>query len=390
MNKVQRLMNSLGFEKGLAYVSFGNFIYTALGAILWFYLASVASPNEYGKLNYDISIVTLFTALGIMGFDTTLTTFVAKGVAKMFPQATFLILVSSVIISVSIYVFLQSWSLILLLLGMLFFTLVTARLLGNHSFRQFMLMVSAQRVLTLILVPLLFELAGVNGAILGFAISHLVLCRQFFVTLRNLDFSISTIFPIKKYFFHSYMLGVAKTVPYFSDKIIILPLFGLTTLGYYQFGIQILTATAIIPIILYNYLLPRVAREGSQNLAKTIWLGVSSAVVLTVALYLLMPSIVFSLFPTFERAILSSQILLLASVPLTVVAITTSILMGEERSLHVVVAALIFLTTQYSLIILLGQSSGLIGLSVSMVVASVSQCIYLVIAKARYVNTASR
>jgi len=385
LNIVQRILRSLGVDKGLAYVTFGNFLYTALGAILWFYLASIVTPSEYGKLNYDIAVATLLTAFGIMGFDTTLTTFVAKGISRMFPQAVFLILVSGGVLSVILYIFLQSWSLVLLLLGMLFFTLVTARLLGNHSFKQFMLIVSAQRVLTLVLVPLLFELAGINGAILGFAVSHLVLCKQFFVALPKIDFSISTIRPIKKYFLHSYMLGIAKTIPYFSDKIIIPPLFGLTLLGYYQFGIQILTATAIIPIILYNYLLPKVAKGGTHDLSRTIWLGVFSAFALSAILFVLMPSIVMNLFPTFKDAILSSQILLFASVPLTVVAIITSILMGQEKSHHVAIGALLFLGTQFTLIVVLGEAFGLIGLSVSMVVASVLQCLYLLMARKKSV-----
>ena len=92
MNIVQRILRSLGVDKGLAYVTFGNFLYTSLGAVLWFYLTSILAANVYGKLNYDIAIATVLTAIGIMGFDTTLTTFVAKGASRMFPQAALLIL----------------------------------------------------------------------------------------------------------------------------------------------------------------------------------------------------------------------------------------------------------------------------------------------------------
>ena len=105
-----------------------------------------------------------------MRFDTTLTTFVAKGVSKMSPQSAFLALSSGGVISFFIYVLLQSWSLVILPLGTLLFTLVAANLLGNHSFKQFISILSMQTILTLILVPVLFGFAGVNGAILGFAI----------------------------------------------------------------------------------------------------------------------------------------------------------------------------------------------------------------------------
>ena len=384
---IQRLLRALGLDKGLAFVSMGNLIYTALGAVLWFYLASILTPDEYGRLNYDIAVATILTSLGIMGFDTTLTTFVAKGVSKMFPQSAFLIILSGGILSIFIFLFLQSWVLAILLMGMLFFTLVTANLLGNHSFKQFMLILSTQRILTLILVPVLFEFAGVNGAILGFAISHIVLCKNFFRIVREIDFSISTLKPIKKYFLHSYLLGISKTLPYFADKLIILPLFGLSTLGYYQFGVQMLTVTAVIPVILYNYLLPRVARSGTQDLSRTIWLGLITALSMSSIMYLFMPTIVSNFFPTFEPAILSVQIILFAGIPLTAVAIITSVFMGQQKSIHVAVAALLFIGCQYLLIILLGKSFGLIGLSASMVAASGIQCTYLLLIKRTSIQT---
>jgi O-antigen/teichoic acid export membrane protein len=250
-----------------------------------------------------------------------------------------------------------------------------------------MLILSTQRILTLILVPVLFEFAGVNGAILGFAISHLVLCKNFFRIVREIDFSISTLKPIKKYFLHSYLLGISKTLPYFADKLIILPLFGLSTLGYYQFGVQMLTVTAVIPVILYNYLLPRVARSGTQDLSRTIWLGLITALSMSSIMYLFMPTIVSKFFPTFESAILSVQIILFAGIPLTAVAIITSVFMGQQKSIHVAVAALLFIGCQYLLIILLGKSFGLIGLSASMLAASSIQCTYLLLIKRTAIQT---
>jgi O-antigen/teichoic acid export membrane protein len=359
-------------------------VYTLLGALLWFYLASKVSPFEYGSINYEISIATILTAFGVMGFDTTLTTYVAKGVSRMLPESASLILLSGIILSFFMGIFLHSWSLVSLVLGMMFFTFVTARLLGLLMFKEFMIILSIQRILTLITVPLLFEIAGVDGAVLGFALSHLVLCKGFFTSLTHIRrFSLTSIVPIKKYFFHAYALGIARVIPYFSDKLLILPLFGLATLGYYQFGVHILTVTAIIPVILYNYLLPKVSSGSANNLLRTALLGIAAASVLSIGLFLSIPSIVLNFFPNFASAIPSTQLILLAGIPFSVNSIVSSAFMGNEKSHHVVTSAILFLGIQYSLIILLGNQFGLFGLSFSMVLASITQCIYLLLALRR-------
>jgi hypothetical protein len=54
----------------------------ALAALLWFILADGITAADYGSLNYYISLAFIFTSLGIMGFDTTLATFVAKSICK--------------------------------------------------------------------------------------------------------------------------------------------------------------------------------------------------------------------------------------------------------------------------------------------------------------------
>lgn len=380
LKKISWLLHSLGIDRGLAYVSVGNFLYTSLGALLWFFLASMMQVSEYGNLNYQISIAAVLTSIGLMGFDTTLTTFVAKGISRMIPQSSFLVLLAGIVVSLIVYIVFHSWPLVFLLLSAIFFSLASAEVLGRHMFREFMLMLVIQRILTLILVPLLFFQFGVDGAVIGFAIAHIVMAYRFFISLSKMDVSISTIVPIKKYFAHSYALGISKTLPYFSDKLLILPLYGLSMLGYYQFGVQMLTVTSIVPVILYNYLLPKVAGGGKESTIKTIWLGIGSSLIITVLLIVLMPYVVSHLFPNFKDAIVSSQVILLAGVPLSAIAIITSILMAEEKSVNVVISAAVFLSTQYLLIAVLGGHFGQVGLSVATVVAATIQCSYLLIA----------
>lgn len=378
MTRFRKLFSFLGLERGLVYVSIGNLISTGLGAVLWFILASQMQAHDYGSLNYFIAIVSILTSIGILGFDSTLTTFLAKGIRAMVPEAGTLVLLFSAVLSIVLFMIFHSISVSLLLLVMIFFTFSTAEILGNQSYKEFMVVMIVQRVLTLILVPLLFHFHGIEGAILGFAFSHLPVCYRFFLAMRQFRMSISTIQPIKKFFLHSYMLGISKTLPYFSDKIIIVPLFGTAIAGYYQFGIQMLTVTSIIPVILYSYLLPRQAGGGDTSSSKkTGILGIVTCSVIILFLVILMPTIVNNLFPSFKNAIYSSQIILLAGLPFTIVAIINSMLLAKERSIHVAVAAGLFLVTQYTLIITVGTYFGLLGLSISTVIAAIVQAMYL-------------
>jgi O-antigen/teichoic acid export membrane protein len=378
MTRFRKLFSFLGLERGLVYVSIGNLISTGLGAILWFILASQMQAHDYGSLNYFIAIVSILTSVGILGFDSTLTTFLAKGIRAMVPEAGTLVLLFSAVIAIILFLIFHSISVSLLLLVMIFFTFSTAEILGNQSYKEFMVVMIVQRVLTLILVPLLFHFQGIEGAILGFAFSHLPVCYRFFLAMRQFRMFISTIQPIKKFFLHSYMLGISKTLPYFSDKIIIVPLFGTAVAGYYQFGIQMLTVTSIIPVILYSYLLPRQAGGGDiSSSKKTGILGIVTCSVIILFLVILMPTIVNNLFPSFKNAIYSSQIILLAGLPFTIVAIINSMLLAKERSIHVAIAAGLFLVTQYTLIITVGTYFGLLGLSISTVIAAIVQAMYL-------------
>jgi O-antigen/teichoic acid export membrane protein len=381
MKRFIRFFYSLDLEKGLVFVTIGNFVSISLGTVLWFVLAVQMTANNYGSLNYYISIVTIFTSIGIMGLDTTLTTFVAKGVHKMVSESISIVLISGIVFSTILSLIFMSLPLILTFLGQMFFVLSTSEMLGRHHYKEFMIVLIIARLITLASIPLLFDIYGVNGALYGYAISFLPLSYRFFISLRKFNLSLSTLRPIKRFFFHSYALGIFKHLVYFSDKLIIMPLFGFGILGYYQFGIHMLTIVSIIPIILSNYLLPQEAGNKNIKGKKLERLGIFSSLTITIFLIILTPIIITNLFPSFENAILSTQIILLAGIPFTMVAIFNSLLLAREKSFHVFVASGIFLVMQYALIASLGSLYGLIGLSLSMVIASITQTAYLYLMK---------
>jgi O-antigen/teichoic acid export membrane protein len=376
LSKFYRLLNSIGLEKGLAYVSLGNAVYIALSAILWLYLASQLDPTAYGEINYEVSVVTILTSIGIMGFDTTIPALVARGTLKVEQESISLILLSAVTISTILVVIFNSISMAVLLTGMLFFTWVSVDYLGRHEFKNYMIIMALQRGLSLASVPLLYSVFSIDGAIYGWGISYLVLSAPFFKMIKKFTLTFFTVVKIKSYFIHAYLLGIAKALPYFIDKVIIMPLFGASTVGYYQLGIQISMVTYIIPVVLYSYLLPKQA-AGNEDLAKVKWLGIFASIFLTLLLFFTLPYIIVNYFPNFEAGLTAARITVFSSIPISISSIYNSNFMAKGESRPVVIGIGIFVSIQFFLIIYLGNIFYLSGISLATVIASSAQCFYL-------------
>jgi O-antigen/teichoic acid export membrane protein len=384
MQKLSGLFQFLRMEKGLALVTIGNINYFVLSGLLWLYLASLLNAEDYGELNYDISIAAILTSIGLMGFDTTLTALVAKGYFRIEAESSLLILMSMVILSFLLILFFNSYSLSILVSGMLSFSWVAADMLGRQQFKKYMLAMTIQRIISLILVPFLLAEYSLDGALLGWGIAYFVLSTRYFESLRTIKFRLYTIGRMRKLFVHSYLLGISKTLPYFVDKLIILPLFGAAIVGYYQLGAQISMITAIIPFVLYSYLLPK--ESGGTNFmnSHTKQLGIYASVASTIVLFITIPGIIYEFFPNFEEAITPSRIIVFSTLPLSLVAIYNSRFMGSGKSNPVVAGTAIFVSCQISLIYIFGSLYSLEGLSMATVIASILQCCYLYLCTRRH------
>jgi O-antigen/teichoic acid export membrane protein len=370
------------------YVTIGNLFFAAIGALLWFFLATQMTATVYGSLNFFISISAIFTSIGLLGFDSTLTTYLAKRVKSIEIESAQIVLLSGIVLSVVLQAMFNSFALTLSFLGMLFFSLSTAELLGRHRYKEFMYVMVVERTISLFTVPILFWLYGVDGALYGYAISYLPLCYRFVMSLNKLrfDFRFGVIRTHRNFFFHSYGLSLSRTLMFLADKLLIAPIFGLYILGQYQLGIQMLTATSMIPLIFYNYLLPQYAGNTHLNHRNLELTGIIIITILTVVIIAIIPYIVNSLFPAFTEAIMASQIVIVAGIPLTISALCNSALMGKEKSSQVMQAGLIFLASQYALLFVLGHTHGLVGLSFATLIAACVQAAFLYAKRRQLLN----
>ncbi len=369
-------------------VGIGNLISGVIGGIFWLVLAAFVPVTEYGQLNYYISLGTILSIVSLLGLSLTVMTFLPKGNLLLKRQADFLVLVSSSIMVLSVWAFSQNYSLALMCLGMIFFTMTNAQVLGAKEFRTFPLLAIGQRISQFALSLAFYLILGIDGLFLGYALSLLLFSYKFIKDLLHLraqelsgkygdgnkSFSSIRLGAVKeksRFIMHAYMTSVAQSMTSYSDKLLIAPVFGFTMLGMYQLGFQFLMFLAVIPISLTQYLIPReAAGMGNSKLKK---IGIILAIAVASVSYFLIGSMIELLLPSYSEAIPAAQIMVLAIVPMTINAIINAKLLGSERSFPVVLGSGVYVSLLFILFYVFGTNLGLIGLSVALVVALSTQ-----------------
>lgn len=374
-----KIFKLLGVDSGLAYVTLGNLGSAILGALFWLILASLLIAESYGQLNYLLASTFIFGTVALLGLNPTVTTFTAKGNEKIKHSSNMLALVSSVAFIAPLILLTGYLQLSVLLIGVAFFQMSMAELLGRKRYREYTIILVGQRAAQIALGISLYFLYGMDGIIFGYTISFLAFSYRYFLTVKHFRPDIQHIRTNFKFMVHSYAMELARTVSMFSDKLLIAPLFGFAILGIYQLGAQFLLFLGMIPTILYHYLLPQ---EASGNHSRKI--GVGSFVISSILAAIFVaavPWVITNFFPNFVSSIFPAQIMSIGIIPMTVTSILSSRFLGMERSRPVFIGAAIYVATQYTTITILGKMFGIVGLALSLVIALTVQSVYLLAAK---------
>ncbi|HZB99579.1 MAG TPA: oligosaccharide flippase family protein, partial [Nitrososphaeraceae archaeon] len=286
-------MRFLSSHKGLIYITLGNLLGAAATGAFWLLLALIQNADEYGKTNYEISIASLAASAALLGLNTTVTTYVAKGSTKINVQANQLILISSGIAAIIVAFF--NWILGFFVIGMAFWMMSTYELLGRKMYKQYAFVNIGARASQLFVSILLYYFLGITGIAIGFIISFLIFSQRYFISTKEFSRDFSEVKNKIKFSLNIYSFNMSNAFLLYFDKLIIAPLFGYAVLGYYQLGFQFLLFLGMIPISFYQYLIP----EESSGLKKTRvrFLGLLVSIGLTAILFLSSPWILQYLFP---------------------------------------------------------------------------------------------
>jgi O-antigen/teichoic acid export membrane protein len=372
-NAIRWLIRFTRNEAGLVYTSLGSTTSAILGAFFWVIFASILEVDNYGLANYYISLASIFATLGIMGLNTTVTTYLAKGEEHVVYEANSLTLISGLFSALILSTF--QWISGLLSAASIFFSMTLAEVLGRRNYREYALLSIGQRTTQITLSVLLYLQFGIFGIVTGYFLGFLIFSYRFIDSIKNFTLKIDGVKEKRNFTMHSYGVNLIGNLSASLDKIVIGTLFGYYTLGLYQLGFQFFMFLSIIPGTLQQYLLPE--ESSGENKSEIKLVGFVASILIAIAMILISPHLVHTFFPTFTAAIPMVQLISLALIPLTISSVLNATFLGQEKSKNVFTAGVVYLFSLVMMLTLVGKLIGTSGLALAVVTAQTLQAIYL-------------
>jgi O-antigen/teichoic acid export membrane protein len=370
-----RIFRILNLHGGLIYITAGNLLGAIIGAGFWLLLASLQNAEEYGKINYEISLGSLIASVALLGFNTTINLYSGRSLTSLNVQANQTVLITTGISSIAVLLLLSNWLLALFILTMNFWVMSTHGLLGRKSYVHYSISTIGARASQFVMSIFLYYMFGVHGIIIGFIISFIVFSYPYFFTIRKFSLNFNIVKAKVKSSLHVYSFNLSNALLLYLDKLIIGPLFGYAILGQYQLAFQFLMFFGVIPISFYQYLIPEESSGRKNTRLRTVGLFISVA--LTIVMFMVSPWIMKTFFPSYIGSSVPTQILSLGTVPMMVVWIVNSKLITTGKTKLVLSGAIIYQVIQAVLIIFLGNYIGINGLALAVVLALSFQASYL-------------
>lgn len=349
-----------------------------ISALFWLYMASFLGSENYGELNYFISIAIISTTIALIGASPTILVYTAKG-EKVTSILFLLAGISGIAVSIIIFFIFDSVGTSLLIIGGVIFSLVTSELLGNSLYKKYGKYLVLQKILMIGLTVSLYYLLNLEGILIGIALSYFPFILLIYKGLTSGNIQLS-ILKSKRYFMmNNFSLEVSRILGGNIDKLIIAPLFGFALLGNYQLGIQFFLLMSILPSIVYQYNLPQDSKGiTNYSLKKNT---VILSIILAIVSFIFSPYLILSLFPKYLESIQVIQIVSFALIPKTINLMYASYLIGKEKTKFILLGAIIFLISQVSLIIIFGKLYGINGIGTSLVIALSLESLFLYMVK---------
>ena len=368
------IWKSISKLRDLTTLGIANIGSTAILGIFWFYIASLLGTEGYGEVSYFLAIAGVAYIIAMFGTGNTIIVYTAKE-KKIQSSLYFLALISSLITSLIVFIIFNHLGVSLFVIGSVIFGIATTELFGMKLYKKYSKYLITQKVLTVIFALGFYYMIGIDGIILGYALSFFPYVKIIYLGLKSSKPNLEDIKLKFNFMMNSNALEISKKLSFSLDKLIIFSLFGASVLGNYQLGFQFLIILGIIPFTIYDYTLPHDA-TGKRN--EKIKAG---AIIMSVALAImgisLSPYIVEYFFPDFYNSIELIRIMSLAIVPMTISLMYTSKFLGNEKSSVVFIGSGIFLSVQISGIFILQEFFGIEGIAIAFVVAHSCQASYL-------------
>lgn len=376
MKEQEKIKDVISKLKDLSTMGSGTVISSAIYGIFWFYMAGLLGTENYGHVNYYLSISTITAYIALLGSDNSLLVYVTKD-NKIVPAILLLTIISGFIASVTLFFIFNNLAMSLFVIGSVLFGLVSSLMLAKKSYKNFSLYSICQRLLLIPISIGLYYLMGINGIILGMAVASLVFSFVLYKELRKFKINLSVLKKHSNFIGTSYVYSLSRTASGYIDRLIVFPMFGYSLLGNYSLGLQFLTILGLLPQIVYQYILPHDA-GGISN--RKIKIGtVIASIAISILSIILAPIVLPYFFPKFSDSIEIVQITSMGIIPISINFMYISKFLGNGMVRAVTIGSGIYLTTQILGIVLLGKVEGISGVAWALDLSACLESLYLII-----------
>ena len=361
-------------SRKFSYVLMGKIISSGLQSIFYLIFAAILAPESYGNLSYLIAIAGTFSMFARFGSNQTITIFQAKEKNVLANQLNSIVIIFVTIIS--IFLISIDYFVAILCFSMTIFIMNIHNLIGLKKYKQYMIVDILKGILIIAIPISLYFILDIPGILLGIALSYLIpsfSLFKFFNINKNMWKSIAK---QSKILLHNFGVDVSIRSPRLVDKLIIFPILGFSSLGVYQLNLQILFALELLPLALHSFLLSE--ESSGKKHRKISFLVVVISFITALIVFIASPFFINELFPQYSEGIPSLQIMIFSIVPLSLIAILNAKLQSKE-STKVGYSVFVRTGSLIALLVLLGGTFGLAGLSAAVLVSTIFHTIFLFI-----------
>ena len=362
--------------KSISQIGISDIIGSGIVAFLWFYLATLLDVDVYGELHYFIAIAGLAYIIAMLGTRDVITVYVSKKI-KIAPVLFLLSLSAGIVTAIVIFGIFYRIDTAFLVLAFIINDLSIGYILGRKLFDSYAKYILTQKILTLVLGLGFYYIFGVEGIIFALALSYIHFAIVIFRGFRESKTDFSLLSPRSRFIITNYSLSLFGGLRSNLDKIIIVPILGLTILGNYALALQIWAVLILLSSTIFKYILTHDA-SGNPNKKLKIFTFFSSILIAIFGITIL-PLIIPELFPKYTGTVDAIQIMSICVIPATVGQIYYSKLLGLEKSKTILIGRIISISSFLTGILLLGLTYGIIGVAVAFVLSSTLQAAFFAI-----------
>jgi len=367
--------------KDISILTSAHVIPTIIAAGFWFYIASLVGDTHYGEITYYLTIAGIASGITMLGVPEALNVYAAKG-ERILPAISLIVFTTSAIGAITVYVIFHNPGASIQVFSYVIFALITAEFLGRKLFKTYMKIMIIQKSLMVFLAIMFYYIIGIDGIVLGIALSFIPFSILYFKEFKNNKINFTNLKSKKKFILNSYLLQFSRMFASSLDKIIIAPIFGFAILGNYALGMQFYMVFLIIPSIIFQYIVPQDASGNPSIVLKKITVLISIGIAILGIIF--SPEIIKIMFPKFLEAVSIVQIVSLGVIPGTINYMYISKFLGNLQNKIILMSSCLFLVSIILGMLILGKFYDVYGIAAAFVLASTMESIFLIIANKFY------